>query len=93
MMTEADYYALFEAYADGELAGARPRQPRSAPGGRPGPGPALRRLCEMTATLRAYGQRQQARQQLRGIHAAMLAADAPEEVTLPTRQQGPSRTP
>ena len=83
MMTEADYYALFEAYSNGELtAPARANlEARLAAD----PALALRYagFSEMTGTLRAYGQHQQARQQLRGIHAAMLAADAPEELVLP----------
>ncbi|GAB3859676.1 hypothetical protein GCM10028822_36590 [Hymenobacter terrigena] len=83
MMTEADYYALFEAYSNGELAGPA----RANLEARLAADPALTLryadFTELTGTLRAYGQRQQARQQLRGIHAAMLAADAPEEIALP----------
>jgi S1-C subfamily serine protease len=83
MMTEADYYALFEAYAQGELAG--PARANFEARLAADPALALRYadFTEMTGTLRAYGQRQQARTQLRNIHAAMLAADAPEEITLP----------
>ena len=80
MMTEPDYYALFEAYSSGELAAparadfeARLIADSTL---------ALRfaDFTELTATLRTLGQRQQARQQLRGIHAAMLAAEAPVEM-------------
>jgi serine protease Do len=80
MMTEADYYALFEAYADGELAGPA----RASFEARLAADPALALryadFTELTSTLRAHGQRLQARQQLRGIHAAMLAAEAPAEM-------------
>ncbi|GAC1376951.1 MAG: hypothetical protein NVS3B25_15890 [Hymenobacter sp.] len=79
-MTEADYYALFEAYADGELAGPA----RATLEARLAADPALALryadFTEMTGTLRAYGQHHRARRQLRSLHAAMLAAEAPEEV-------------
>ena len=83
MMTEADYYALFEAYAAGELAGPARANLEARLAADPALALRYADFSEMTDTLRAYGQRQQARQQLRGIHAAMLAADAPEEITLP----------
>ena len=83
MMTEADYYELFEAYARGELAGPA----RANLDARLAADPALALrfadFTEMTGTLHAYGQRQQVRQRLRGIHAAMLAADAPEQLAQP----------
>ena len=83
MMTEADYYALFEAYAHGELA-----QPARADlEARLAADPALAQryadFTELTDTLRAHGRHQQVRRQLRGIHAAMLAAEAPEELAQP----------
>ncbi|MBU6119595.1 S1 family peptidase [Hymenobacter siberiensis] len=84
MMTEADYYALFEAYATGELAGPARANLEARLAADPALALRYADFSEMTDTLRAYGQRQQARQQLRSIHAAMLAADAPEEITLPT---------
>ncbi|WP_216690395.1 trypsin-like peptidase domain-containing protein [Hymenobacter siberiensis] len=83
MMTEADYYALFEAYATGELAGPARANLEARLAADPALALRYADFSEMTDTLRAYGQRQQARQQLRSIHAAMLAADAPEEITLP----------
>ena len=83
MMTEADYYALFEAYAAGELAGPARANLEARLAADPALALRYADFREMTGTLHAYGQRQQARQQLRGIHAAMLAADAPEEITLP----------
>ena len=83
MMTEADYYALFEAYSNGELAGPARANLEARLAADPALALRYADFSEMTGTLRAYGQRQQARQQLRGIHAAMLAADAPEEIALP----------
>ena len=83
MMTEADYYALFEAYADGELAG--PARANLEAHLAADPALALRYadFAEMMCTLRSYGQHQQMRQQLQSIHAAMLMAEAPEEITQP----------
>ena len=83
MMTEADYYALFEAYTNGELAG--PARANLEARLAADPALALRHadFSEMTDTLRAYGQRRQARQQLRGLHAAMLAAETPAAMNLP----------
>jgi serine protease Do len=83
MMTEADYYALFEAYSNGELAGPARANLEARLAADPALALRYADFSEMTSTLRAYGQRQQARQQLRGIHAAMLAADAPEEIASP----------
>jgi S1-C subfamily serine protease len=83
MMTEADYYALFEAYAQGELAGPARANLEARLAADPALALRYADFTEMTGTLRAYGQRQQTRQQLRCIHAAMLAADAPEEIALP----------
>ncbi|SFQ33991.1 S1 family peptidase [Hymenobacter arizonensis] len=79
MMTEADYYALFEAYAHGELAG--PARANFEARLAADPALALRYadFTELTGTLRAYGQRQNTRQKLQGLHAAMLAAETPEE--------------
>ena len=80
MMTEADYYALFEAYADGELAGPARANLEARLAADPTLALRYADFAELTGTLRAYGQRRQARQQLQGIHAAMLAAEAPEEI-------------
>ena len=83
MMTEADYYALFEAYSQGELAGPARANLEARLAADPALALRYADFTEMTSTLRAYGQRQQTRQQLRGIHAAMLAAEAPAEISLP----------
>ncbi|MDO7851094.1 S1C family serine protease [Hymenobacter convexus] len=83
MMTEADYYALFEAYSHGELAGPARTSLEARLSADPDFALRYADFTELTGTLRAYRQRQQTRQQLRGIHAAMLAAEAPAEVSLP----------
>ncbi|WP_082115928.1 S1 family peptidase [Hymenobacter terrenus] len=83
MMTEADYYALFEAYSHGELAGPARANLEARLAADPVLALRYADFTEMTGTLRAYGQRHQVRQRLRGIHAAMLAADAPEEISKP----------
>ena len=83
MMTEADYYALFEAYTDGELAGPARANLEALLAADPALALRYADFAEMTDTLRSYGQHQQMRQQLQGIHAAMLTAEAPEEITQP----------
>ncbi|MGI4735147.1 MAG: trypsin-like peptidase domain-containing protein [Janthinobacterium lividum] len=76
MQTEADYYALFEAYQRGELAaGARAELET-----RLGADPRLRQRYtefeELTTTLRTYAERRRTRQTISGLHTAMLAAEA-----------------
>ena len=83
MMTEADYYALFEAYATGALAAPARADLEARLSADSTLALRFADFTELTDTLRALGQRQQVRQQLRGIHAGMLAADAPEEISLP----------
>ena len=80
MMTEADYYALFEAYSAGALAAPARADLEARLSADPTLALRYADFTELTNTLRALGQRRQARQQLRGIHAAMLAADAPAEM-------------
>ena len=83
MMTDADYYALFEAYATGALAAPARADLEARLNADPTLALRYTDYTELTDTLRAYGQRRQARQQLRGIHAAMLAAEAPAEMDAP----------
>jgi len=76
MQTEADYYALFEAYQRGELgAGAR-----ASLEARLGAEPRFQQLhqefLELTGTLHAYGERRRTRLKISGLHEAMLAAEA-----------------
>ena len=91
MMTEADYYALFEAYAHGELAGPARANLEARLAADPALALRFADFTEMTDTLRAFGQRQTARQQLRGIHAAMLAAEEPEVMVAPGIAEEPSK--
>ena len=86
MMTEADYYALFEAYSTGELAAPARADLEARLSADPNLALRYADFTELTATMRAYGQRQRAQQQLRGIHAAMLAADAPAAMDAPAGQ-------
>lgn len=73
MKTEADYYALFDAYRAGQLGADE----RSALEQRLAADPELaRRLQEfeqLTGTLTAYGRRQALRRKLQAIHADMEA--------------------
>ena len=86
MMTEADYYALFEAYSTGELAAPARADLEARLSADPTLALHYADFTELTATLRTLGQRQQARQQLRGIHTAMLAAEAPAAMDAPAGQ-------
>lgn len=75
MQTEADYYALFEAYQRGELApGARADlEARLSADVR-----LHQRYAEfeeLTNTLRSYSERRRTRQTISALHTAMLAAD------------------
>ena len=83
MMTEADYYALFEAYAHGELAPPARADLEARLAANPALALRFADFTELTDTLRAHAWHQQARQQLHGMHAAMLAAEAPEVLTQP----------
>ncbi|WP_151086519.1 S1C family serine protease [Hymenobacter baengnokdamensis] len=75
MQTEADYYALFEAYQRGELAAGA----RASLEARLGAEPRLQQLyteyVELTGTLHAYGERRRTRQTISALHEAMLAAE------------------
>jgi len=76
MQTEADYYALFEAYQRGELAAGA----RASLEARLGAEPRLHQLyteyLELMGTLAAYGERRRTRHAIAGLHEAMLAAEA-----------------
>jgi serine protease Do len=85
MQTEADYYALFEAYQRGELAAGA----RASLEARLGAEPRLHQLyteyLELMGTLAAYGERRRTRHTIAGLHEAMLAAEAaPIVETAPT---------
>ena len=79
MQTEADYYALFEAYQQGELAAGA----RASLEARLSAEPRLHQLyteyLELTGTLHDYAQRRRTRRTIGALHTAMLAADATAE--------------
>ncbi|GAA4352290.1 hypothetical protein GCM10023185_11800 [Hymenobacter saemangeumensis] len=79
MKTEADYYALFEAYDRGELAAPARADLEARLAADPALALRYADFVELTSTLRAFGQRQATRRKLRGIHAAMLAPEAADE--------------
>ena len=86
MQTEADYYALFEAYQRGELAAGA----RTDLEARLSADPRLRQRYaefeELATTLRAYGERRRTRQTISALHEAMLAAEeAPVSFEEPPR--------
>ncbi|MCC2545947.1 serine protease [Hymenobacter sp. BT175] len=98
MMTEADYYALFEAYRVGQLpAPARADLERRLAAD---PDFALRfaEFEELTGTLNAYGHRMATRRKLRAIQAEMdqeqtdIAPAAPFETQAPQPMLRISRT-
>ncbi|RZL06713.1 MAG: hypothetical protein EOO62_18350, partial [Hymenobacter sp.] len=76
MQTEADYYALFEAYQRGELAAGE----RASLEARLSAEPRFRQLYsefqDLTGTLHAYGERRRTRHKIGALHEAMLAAEA-----------------
>jgi serine protease Do len=75
MQTEADYYALFEAYQRGELAAGA----RASLEARLSAEPRLQQLyaefLDLTGTLHAYGERRRTRHKISSLHEAMLAAE------------------
>ena len=77
MMTEADYYALFEDYSAGELAAPARADLEARLSADPTLALRYADFTDLTDMLRTLGQHQQVRQQLRDIHAAMLAAEVP----------------
>jgi serine protease Do len=76
MQTEADYYALFEAYQRGELAPGARADLEARLSADPRLSQRYAEFEELTSTLRAYGERRRTRQMLGGLHTAMLAAEA-----------------
>ena len=81
MQTEADYYALFEAYQRGELAAGARADLEARLGADPRLGQRYAEFEELTNTLHAYAERRRTRHMLGGLHTAMLAADeAPASV-------------
>ena len=76
MQTEADYYALFEAYQRGELTA----DARASLEARLGAESRLQQFyaeyLDLTGTLYTYGERRRTRHVISTLHEAMLAAEA-----------------
>ncbi|RZK28711.1 MAG: serine protease, partial [Hymenobacter sp.] len=75
MQTEADYYALFEAYQRGELAAGARANLEARLGADPRLGQRYAEFQELTTTLHAYAERRRTRHTISALHTAMLAAD------------------
>jgi serine protease Do len=75
MQTEADYYALFEAYQRGELAAGARADLEARLSADPRLHQRYAEFEELTGTLRAYGERRRTRQTINALHTAMLAAE------------------
>ena len=75
MQTEADYYALFEAYQRGELAAGARASLEARLGAEPRLGQLYAEFTELTGTLTAYGERRRNRQIISSLHEDMLAAE------------------
>ncbi|GAB3239684.1 hypothetical protein GCM10027346_33150 [Hymenobacter seoulensis] len=76
MKTEADYYALFEAYRSGELAPDERADLERRLAADPGLERQLQEFEALTGTLTAYGRRLALRRKLHAIHADMDAEQA-----------------
>jgi S1-C subfamily serine protease len=81
MMTEADYYALFDAYRNGELAGPQRANLERRLAADPNFAQRFTDFEELTSTLSSYGERLATRQKLRAFQAEM---DAEEETVVET---------
>jgi serine protease Do len=88
MQTEADYYALFEAYQRGELAAGARADLEARLGADPRLHQRYAEFEELTGTLRAYGERRRTRQTISDLHTAMLAAEATPEPEYAEKQSG-----
>jgi serine protease Do len=76
MQTEADYYALFEAYQRGELAAGARASLEARLSAEPRFQQLYQEFLDLTGTLRSYGERRRTRLKISGLHEAMLAAEA-----------------
>ncbi len=89
-MTEADYYALFEAYTTGQLAAPARANLQARLAADPALALHYADYMELTATLRAAGQRQALRQQLTALHAALIpGTSVPESAAMLTATVNP----
>ena len=85
MMTEADYYALFEAYQRGELAVPARTDLERRLAADPSLAERYADFTSLTDTLHSYGQRLSARRKLRAIQAEV---DAEQAVQLDAMEEG-----
>ena len=76
MKTEADYYALFEAYRAGKLAEEERATLEHRLAADPELARRLREFEDLTGTLTAYGRRLALRRRLQSIHSEMKAEQA-----------------
>ena len=83
MQTEADYYALFEAYQRGELAAGARASLEARLGAEPRLQQHYAEYLDLMGTLHAYGERRRNRHIISNLHEAMLAADAAPLVETP----------
>ena len=79
MMTEADYYALFEAYQRGELAAPARTDLERRLSADPVLAERYADFASLTDTLHGYGQRLNARRKLRAIQAELDAEQAVQQ--------------
>jgi hypothetical protein len=75
MQTEADYYALFEAYQRGELAAGARASLEARLSAEPRFQQLYTEFLDLTGTLHAYGERRRTRHKISALHEAMLAAE------------------
>ena len=76
MQTEADYYALFEAYQRGELAAGARASLEARLSAEPRFQQLYSEFLDLTGTLHAYSERRRTRYTISALHEAMLAAEA-----------------
>lgn len=84
MKTEADYYALFDAYRNGQLAPDEQAALERRLAAEPDLAQQLRDFDALTSTLHGYGQRLTARRKLRAMQAALDAEQAGTEAIIKT---------
>ncbi|MGY2130956.1 S1C family serine protease [Hymenobacter sp. HD11105] len=84
MKTEADYYALFDAYRSGLLAPEEQAALERRLNTEPDLAQQLSDFDELTATLQGYGQRLTTRRKLRAMQSALDAEKAATEAIIET---------
>ncbi|QIL76307.1 serine protease [Hymenobacter sp. HDW8] len=84
MKTEADYYALFDAYQSGQLPSEEQAALERRLAAEPDLAQQLADFNELTATLHGYGRRLTTRRKLRAMQAALDAEKAATEAIIET---------